>query len=62
MQRLVRPGRDVAWQSRLRLRQRERNRAHSHKQNQVKCASDKMRFYGGINLFFHWVLFFRLNS
>ena len=44
------------------LCQREWNRADSHKQKQVKCASDKMRFDGGINLFFHWVLFFRLNS
>ena len=44
------------------LRQREWNRAHSHKQKQVKCASNKMRFDGRINLFFHLVLFFRLNS
>ena len=36
------------------LRQREGNRADSHKQKQVKCAPDEMRFYGGINLFFHW--------
>ena len=39
------------------LRQREWNRAHSHKQKQIKSASDKMRFDGGVNLFFHWVLF-----
>jgi hypothetical protein len=42
------------------LRQREWNRAHSDKQNQVKCASDEMRFNGRINLFFHLLLFFDL--
>jgi hypothetical protein len=44
------------------LRQREWNRTHSDKQKQVKCASDKMRFDGRINLFFHLVLFFRFGS
>ena len=38
------------------LRQREWNRAHSDKQKKIKCASDKMRFDGGINLFFHFGL------
>ena len=33
--------------------QRKWDRAYGHKQNQVKCASDKMRFDSGINLFFH---------
>jgi hypothetical protein len=42
------------------LRQRERNRAHSQKQKQIKSASGKMRFDGGINLFFHGVLFVRI--
>jgi hypothetical protein len=36
------------------LRQREGNRTDSYKQKQIKSASDKMRFDGGINLFFHW--------
>ena len=37
------------------LRQRERNRADSHKQKQIKRASDKMRFDGGVSFFFHIV-------
>ena len=37
----------------LSRRQCEWDRADSHKQNQIKCASNKMRFDGGINLFFH---------
>jgi hypothetical protein len=40
------------------LRQREWNRANSQKQKEVKCASDKMRLDGRIDLFFHLVLFF----
>jgi hypothetical protein len=44
------------------LRQRERDRTDGKKQKQIKSASDKMRFDGGINLFFHWVLFVRLSS
>jgi hypothetical protein len=36
------------------LRQCEWNGADGHKQKQVKCASDKMRFDGGINLLFHF--------
>ena len=28
--------------------------AHGHKQKQIKCASNKMRFDGGINLLFHF--------
>ena len=39
-----------------RLRQRERDRTDGHKQKQVKRASNKMRFDGGINLLFHLVL------
>ena len=35
------------------LRQCEWNGANSQKQKQIKRASDKMRFDGGINLFFH---------
>jgi hypothetical protein len=38
---------------RVSRRQREWDRAYSHKQNQVKCASNEMRFDRGINLFFH---------
>ena len=38
------------------LRQREWNHAHSHKQKQIKSAPNKVRFDGGINLFFHLVL------
>src|SRR6476659_4091583 len=38
---------------RVSRRQREWDRAYGHKQNQVKCASDEMRFDSGINLFFH---------
>ena len=34
-------------------RQRKWDRADSHKKNQVKCASNEMRFDCGINLFFH---------
>ena len=36
------------------LRQRKRGRADSGEQNQVKCASNKMRFGGGVNLLFHF--------
>jgi len=35
------------------LRQRKWDSADGQKQKQVKRASDKMRFDGGINLFFH---------
>jgi hypothetical protein len=38
------------------LGERERDRAHGEQQNQVKRASNQMRFNGGINLFFHLVL------
>src|SRR4051794_21548760 len=38
---------------RVPLCQRERNRTDSHKQEQIRRASNKMRFDGGINLFFH---------
>jgi hypothetical protein len=34
-------------------RQRKWDRTYGHKQNQVKCASNEMRFDSGINLFFH---------
>ena len=54
--------RDAFPACRVSLRQRERNRAYSQKQKQIKSASNKMRFDGGINLFFHLVLFFRLSS
>src|SRR5205823_5819456 len=37
-----------------RLRQRKRNCADGQKQKKVKCASEKMRFGGGINLLFHF--------
>jgi hypothetical protein len=37
-----------------RLRQCERNCADGHKHKQVKRASNKMRFGGGINLLFHF--------
>jgi hypothetical protein len=40
------------------LRQREWDRAQGQKQKQVKCASDKMRFGGGINLLFHFGVVF----
>jgi hypothetical protein len=55
--------RDLVWAARqigyaslrrVALRQREWNRAHSHKQKQIKSASNKMRFSGGINLLFHF--------
>jgi hypothetical protein len=36
------------------LRQCEWDRADSDEQNQIKRASNKMRFDGGINLFFHF--------
>jgi hypothetical protein len=36
------------------LRQREWNGADRQKQKKVKRASDKMRFDGGVNLFFHF--------
>ena len=36
------------------LRQRKWDSADGQKQKQVKRASDKMRFDGGINLFFHF--------
>ena len=39
--------------SRFGSRQRQWDRADGQKQKQVKCASDKMRFDGGINLLFH---------
>src|SRR5205807_1270367 len=39
---------------RVALRQCEWNGAHGHKQKQIKCASNKMRFDGGINLLFHF--------
>ena len=35
------------------LRQSEWNRADGHKQKQIKRASDKVRFDGGVSLFFH---------
>src|SRR4051794_33024870 len=38
---------------RVPLCQRERNRTDSHKQEQIRRASNKMRFDGGIDLFFH---------
>ena len=38
---------------RISRRQRKGDRADSHKKNQVKCASNEMRFDSGINLFFH---------
>src|SRR6476619_71412 len=63
IQSLVGLGRDLLGsRAAARLRQREWNRAHGDKQKQVKCAFNKMRFDGGINLFFHLVLFFRLSS
>jgi hypothetical protein len=63
IQSLVWLGRDLLGsRAAAGLRQREWNRAHSDKQKQVKCASNKMRFDRGINLFFHLVLFFRLSS
>src|SRR6476660_5281935 len=63
IQSLVGLGRDLLGsRAAAGLRQREWNRAHGDKQKQVKCASNKMRFDGGINLFFHLVLFFRLSS
>jgi hypothetical protein len=37
----------------LSLRQREWNGTDGKEQQQVKCASNKMSFDGGINLFFH---------
>src|SRR5207249_7771511 len=42
------------------LRQREWNRADSEKQKQVKRASDKMCFDGGVNLLFHRVVLVRI--
>jgi hypothetical protein len=36
------------------LRQRKWDSADGQKQKQVKRASDKMSFNGGINLFFHF--------
>jgi hypothetical protein len=36
------------------LRQGEWDRAESDEQNQIKRASDEMRFDGGVNLFFHF--------
>jgi hypothetical protein len=36
------------------LRQRQWNCADGHKQKQVKRASKKVRFGGGINLLFHF--------
>ena len=38
---------------RISRRERKGDRADSHKKNQVKCASNEMRFDSGINLFFH---------
>jgi len=38
------------------LRQCEWDRADGHEQKQIKRASDKVRFDGGINLFFHRVV------
>ena len=38
---------------RVSLRQRERNRTDSHKQEQIRSASNEMRFDSRINLFFH---------
>ena len=35
------------------LRQRKWNCADSKKKQQIKCAPDKVRFDGRINLFFH---------
>ncbi|PYX94827.1 MAG: hypothetical protein DMG67_00555 [Acidobacteria bacterium] len=37
-----------------RLRQRKRYSGDGQKQKKVKCASEKMRFGGGINLLFHF--------
>jgi hypothetical protein len=39
------------------LRQRKWNCTDCKKKQQIKRASDKVRFDGGINLFFHLVLF-----
>ena len=39
------------------LRQREWDRADSDKQKQVKRASNKVRFDGGVNLLFHFDVF-----
>ena len=36
------------------LGQREWDRADSDEQKQIECASDKMRFDRGVNLFFHF--------
>jgi hypothetical protein len=36
------------------LRQREWDRADGQQQKQIKCASDEMRFDGGVNLLFHF--------
>jgi hypothetical protein len=38
------------------LRQREWDRADGHKQKQIKCASEKMRFDGRVNLLFHFTV------
>jgi hypothetical protein len=38
---------------RVSLRQRKWNCTDSKKKQQIKRASDKVRFDGGINLFFH---------
>jgi hypothetical protein len=38
---------------RVSLRQRERNRTDSHKQEQIRRASNEVRFDSRINLFFH---------
>jgi hypothetical protein len=39
------------------LRQREWDRAHGDEQKQVKRASNKMGFDGGVNLLFHFDVF-----
>lgn len=44
------------------LRQREWDRANSEKYKQIKGASDKMRFDGGVNLFFHFGVFLYLEE
>src|SRR4029453_19425576 len=38
------------------LRQREWDHADGHKQKQIKCASEKMRFDGRVNLLFHFTV------
>jgi hypothetical protein len=54
-------GTSIGSAATARLRQREWYGADGHKQKQVECASDKMRFGGGINLLFHLMLSFVSN-